>query len=145
MPHDHEILTLGEAAEYLRVSPEKLHDLVQHAQIPGRLVGEEWRFSKTALTAWVSHRRSIVDDPVWWDPKFFSWHRTAELLGMLLARHFQALERMEALLEDRPAVTQPTQRNFRDFAGTFKGDPSLDKIVEEAYERRRSVDAEAKE
>jgi len=49
-----EVLTLAEAAAYLRL-PEK--DVIAAAStqgLPGRLVGGEWRFLKTALQQWLS-------------------------------------------------------------------------------------------
>jgi excisionase family DNA binding protein len=49
-----EVLTLAEAAAYLRL-PEK--DVIAAAStqgLPGRLVGGEWRFLKTALQHWLS-------------------------------------------------------------------------------------------
>lgn len=49
-----EVLTLAEAAAYLRL-PEK--DVIAAAStqgLPSRLVGDEWRFLKTALHQWLS-------------------------------------------------------------------------------------------
>jgi excisionase family DNA binding protein len=49
-----EVLTLAEAAAYLRL-PEK--DVIAAASsqgLPGRLVGGQWRFLKTALQQWLS-------------------------------------------------------------------------------------------
>jgi excisionase family DNA binding protein len=49
-----EVLTLTEAAAYLRL-PEKEVIAAATAQgLPGRLVGGEWRFLKTALQQWLS-------------------------------------------------------------------------------------------
>jgi excisionase family DNA binding protein len=49
-----EVLTLAEAAAYLRL-PEKEVIAAAAAQgLPGRLVGSEWRFLKTALQQWLS-------------------------------------------------------------------------------------------
>jgi hypothetical protein len=49
-----EVLTLAEAAAYLRV-PEK--DVIAAASsqgLPGRLINGEWRFLKTAIQQWLS-------------------------------------------------------------------------------------------
>ena len=49
-----EVLTLAEAAAYLRL-PEK--DVIAAAStqgLPGRLVGGEWRFLKSAIQQWLS-------------------------------------------------------------------------------------------
>ncbi len=48
-----EVLTLAEAAAYLRVKEDDLLKLVGPRDIPGRLIGDEWRFSKAALQDWL--------------------------------------------------------------------------------------------
>ena len=49
-----EILTLAEAAAYLRVSEADLIDLVRSQNLPGRAVGGDWRFLKSAIRLWLS-------------------------------------------------------------------------------------------
>jgi excisionase family DNA binding protein len=53
---DHEILTLREAAGYLRVSEDEVLELAERSDLPGRKIGREWRFLKEALGDWL--RRS---------------------------------------------------------------------------------------
>lgn len=48
-----EVLTLTEAAAYLRVAEAELIRMVGPRGLPGRLIGSEWRFSKTALEQWL--------------------------------------------------------------------------------------------
>lgn len=51
-----EVLTLAEAAAYLRVSEAEVIRLVQRQDLPGRLLGakwNEWRFLKSALQDWL--------------------------------------------------------------------------------------------
>ena len=48
-----EVLTLAEAAIYLRLPEENVARLVHTQGLPGRQVGEEWRFLKTALQDWL--------------------------------------------------------------------------------------------
>src|SRR5262245_29877903 len=147
MPNENEILTLGEAAEYLRIPVEKATELARERIIPGRVVGGEWRVSKTALTAWVStppgriefpYRGWFASDPVLWEEMFARWHHSMKLLEVILTKQDAALERLDWLLKGQPLVATQPQQMFRDFAGTFKDDPYLDKIVEEAYARRGS-------
>jgi excisionase family DNA binding protein len=52
-----DILTLSEAAEYLRLNEEELKRLVSDSDLPGRQIGNEWRFFKTALQSWLSTPR----------------------------------------------------------------------------------------
>lgn len=48
-----EVLTLEEAAQLLRLAPEDLRDFAAQGRIPGRRLGEEWRFSRQALRSWL--------------------------------------------------------------------------------------------
>lgn len=48
-----EVLTLAEAAAYLRVPEAEVVHMVGPRGLPGRLIGSEWRFSKTALEQWL--------------------------------------------------------------------------------------------
>ena len=49
-----DILTLEEAADYLRFSPERLQRAAEKSHLPGRLLDGEWRFSKVAIDHWLS-------------------------------------------------------------------------------------------
>jgi excisionase family DNA binding protein len=55
-----EVLTLAEAAAFLRVQPDELLRLVGLQGLPARQIGTEWRFLKSALEAWL---RSPVPRP----------------------------------------------------------------------------------
>jgi excisionase family DNA binding protein len=48
-----EVLTLGEAAAYLRLSEDEVLGTIRDQGLPGRMVGREWRFLKTALQDWL--------------------------------------------------------------------------------------------
>ncbi len=48
-----EILTLPEAATFIRVSPKTLGDLARNGEVPAKKVGREWRFLRSALEAWL--------------------------------------------------------------------------------------------
>jgi len=49
-----EVLTLAEAAAYLRLSETDTVRLVHAQGLPGRHTGSEWRFLKVALQQWLS-------------------------------------------------------------------------------------------
>ncbi len=49
-----EVLTLAETAAYLRVTEEEVVRLAGPAGLPGRLIGEHWRFLKSAIQAWLA-------------------------------------------------------------------------------------------
>lgn len=48
-----EVLTLAEAAEFLRVSESEVHDLVRQQGLPGRKIGDQWQFLKAGLQDWL--------------------------------------------------------------------------------------------
>ena len=48
------VLTLTEAAAYLRVEEEVVLELVRQQGLPGRCLGKEWRFSQAALEVWLA-------------------------------------------------------------------------------------------
>jgi hypothetical protein len=58
-----EILTLLEAAAFLRISEEDLKADALAGRVPGRLVAGQWRFSRSALIAWLSHSEMPSDRP----------------------------------------------------------------------------------
>ncbi len=49
-----EVLTLEEAAALLRLPVETLRASALAGELPGRAFAEEWRFSRTALLAWLA-------------------------------------------------------------------------------------------
>jgi excisionase family DNA binding protein len=56
-------MTLSEAAAFLRVPTETLRADVIASRIPGRLVGDEWRFVRSALVAWLSQPEPPISRP----------------------------------------------------------------------------------
>jgi len=48
-----EVMTLGEAASFLRMTPVELGQLADWRQVPGRRIGDQWRFSRAALLEWL--------------------------------------------------------------------------------------------
>jgi excisionase family DNA binding protein len=48
-----EVLTLSEAAAYLRVPEEKVGQLAHEYGLPGRQIGKEWRFLKSSIDGWL--------------------------------------------------------------------------------------------
>jgi excisionase family DNA binding protein len=49
-----EVLTLAEAAAYLRLSEADVSSAVHAQGLPGRLVGGQWRFLKAAIQQWLT-------------------------------------------------------------------------------------------
>ncbi len=60
-PSETEVLTLKEAAAYVRVSQKTLRERANAKQVPGQKVGREWRFLKKALDEWLSGAQVVGD------------------------------------------------------------------------------------
>lgn len=48
-----EVLTLAEAAAYLRVSEDEVEELATRGEFPGRVIRGQWRFLKAAVQDWL--------------------------------------------------------------------------------------------
>jgi excisionase family DNA binding protein len=48
-----EVLTVEQAAELLQVEPEAVAALADSGELPGRRIGDEWRFRRSAVLAWL--------------------------------------------------------------------------------------------
>src|SRR5438876_1012714 len=49
-----EVLTLSEAAAYLRLPEQEVLRMVREHNLPARQAGTDWRFFKTAVQQWLS-------------------------------------------------------------------------------------------
>jgi excisionase family DNA binding protein len=48
-----QVLTLDEVAEFLRLPEDTIRHYAARLAIPGRQIGDEWRFSRQALEEWL--------------------------------------------------------------------------------------------
>jgi excisionase family DNA binding protein len=48
-----EVLTLPEAADLLQVHERVVAEMADAGELPGRKLGEDWRFSRVALIGWL--------------------------------------------------------------------------------------------
>jgi excisionase family DNA binding protein len=49
-----DVLTVEQAAQLLQLSAKTLKRLAQARDVPSRRVGQQWRFSRQALMAWLA-------------------------------------------------------------------------------------------
>jgi PTS system nitrogen regulatory IIA component len=54
----HEIMTIDEVAEYIRVSERTVYDWAQKGELPGGKLGTTWRFKRDEIEKWVNDRLS---------------------------------------------------------------------------------------
>ena len=50
-----DVLTLEEVAELLAVEPAAVAELAASGELPGRRIGQHWRFARTAVLGWLAH------------------------------------------------------------------------------------------
>jgi excisionase family DNA binding protein len=53
--YEPDVLTLEEVAELLQVEPAAVAELAGDGELPGRRIGEVWRFARSAVLAWLAH------------------------------------------------------------------------------------------
>ena len=51
---NNQILTVKEAAEYLKINPQVMERYLRRGEVPARKVGKQWRISKLALDLWLA-------------------------------------------------------------------------------------------
>jgi excisionase family DNA binding protein len=56
-----DVLTVEQAAELLQLSAKTLKRLAQAGRVPGRRVGNQWRFSRRTLMDWLAGPTSDRD------------------------------------------------------------------------------------
>lgn len=49
-----DVLTVGEAADLLRIPRSSIYKLAQEGRIPAQKVGRHWRFHRATLLKWVA-------------------------------------------------------------------------------------------
>lgn len=52
----HSVMTLNEAARYLRIPSRKLKEMAQLGQIPAFLIDGKWRFARNSVEEWLAQR-----------------------------------------------------------------------------------------
>ncbi|HEX3873257.1 MAG TPA: helix-turn-helix domain-containing protein [Solirubrobacteraceae bacterium] len=56
-PNPDEVMTLGEAAGLLKLDETALLEAAERGELPARRLAGEWRFSRTAVLAWLDPGR----------------------------------------------------------------------------------------
>ena len=59
---DNAIMTIGEVADYLKVTERTIYRLAGAKQIPAFKVGGSWRFSKADIDIWISRQSNSLDE-----------------------------------------------------------------------------------
>lgn len=62
-PADNDIMTIGEVADYLKVTERTIYRLKGAKQIPTLKVGGGWRFSKADIDGWFKRQSMEAIEP----------------------------------------------------------------------------------
>jgi excisionase family DNA binding protein len=122
-----EVLTLTEAAAYLRVPEEELLRLAERRDIPAQRIGGEWRFLKRALGHWLTYGpRFCRDFPPW----FFDHPFLDDMLFAIEKRLLQriALEKPE----------RGSKEAVRRHVGILKDESDLEEVLANLSSIRKS-------
>lgn len=127
-----DVLTLAEAATYLRVPEDELLRLVEDHDIPAQKIGAEWRFLKKALAEWLRYGRDYFREFRRWPPPWMFDHPVLEELLFLLEKRL--LNKLSAEMPERGSK-QAVLKHF----GVFKDDADLKEVLADIQARRKAV------
>jgi excisionase family DNA binding protein len=127
-----DVLTLAEAAGYLRISEEALRKLAAEDAIPARKIGDEWRFWKHALEDWLAQcpprkERYLPAPPLW----YFEYPPVELMLAELERRLLDKLASRQA-----PAAKTNSKERLLALAGAWKDDPTVDEMLKTIAKQR---------
>jgi excisionase family DNA binding protein len=60
IPESSEVLTVDEVAELLKVEIKTVLALAEQGQLPGRKIGDEWRFRRASVLDWLGGAGQIT-------------------------------------------------------------------------------------
>jgi excisionase family DNA binding protein len=127
-----DVLTLAEAASYLRVPAEAVSELVAKRAIPAQEIGSEWRFSKRALAEWLRFGPHYYDGfPLPWMLNHPMWEDFCHLLARRILSFIPVPEQPPAAPGSKKAVL----KHF----GVFQDDADLEKQLAGFHARREAA------
>jgi excisionase family DNA binding protein len=126
-----EVLTLGEAAAFLRVPEAELLTLAESHAIPAQRIGGEWRFLKKALAEWLRYGPDYFRESRRW-PWLLEHPMLEELLFLLEKRLLDQLNAEKA--RTGRGSKQAVLRHF----GAFEGEDDLAEVLADLHARRKA-------
>ncbi len=127
-----EVLTLEEAAAFLRLPADQVASLARDNAVPGQQVNGEWRFLKRALADWLRYGHDYREF------KRYGPHWPFELYP--LEQMFGVLERLNvrlAALEEKIPRRGSKQAVLKHF-GVFRDDDDLEARLADARAQRKA-------
>ena len=115
-PEQPEVLTVDEAALLLRVEPEALLELAKIEQVPGRRVGDSWRFSRATLLGWLAgYRQGLAASETKLPSRIplsspLDMQTATAIVGRGMSASAQETQQVDAPASDAPIGTAPKGR-----------------------------------
>jgi excisionase family DNA binding protein len=132
-PRLENILTLAEAAAYLRIPEKDLAELADRNELPARKLAGEWRFLRRGLDYWLVSRGRHPHDGWISDPYFLMDSPFVEdLLPLLEERLLRKLQRVSP--SPKPGTKQAVLRHF----GIISDDADLEEQIKLIRKRRET-------
>ncbi len=78
-----QLLTLDQVAEYLNVNKFTIYRFLAQKQLPAFKVGNQWRFKRKMIEAWLRRTSNIQKKRLHWDKRFAQ--RRTQLKRRLIA------------------------------------------------------------
>lgn len=117
-PSGVEVLTLSEAATFLRTSEDAVVALVEKGTLPAQRIGQEWRFLKRALVDFLRFGPQFTHEFGRYPPQWMLDHPMWEDLFRLLERRILA----KLPTSPGPGTKQAALKHF----GVFKDDDDIE-------------------
>lgn len=140
-PQYEEILTLPEAAAYLRVGEEALAKLANDRAVPAQRIGQEWRFLKRALADWLRQGTHYYREFHGLPPWAYEYPLVEELAHRVVKRLLIELAPIQRQPSPKPGSKQAVLKHF----GIFRDDPSIQQMLDDIYARRKGRGEEVEE
>jgi len=48
-----QLMTVKQVAEFLQISTDKVYAMAQNGEMPAIKIGQQWRFDRDAIAAWI--------------------------------------------------------------------------------------------
>lgn len=126
-PFADDVLTLEEAAKYLKVSSEEMSRLAEEDRVPAQRIGESWRFLKAALSRWLELgiRGRGNPDRVHHFPPFWFDHPILEEWLHIMRLHMQALQQPR----EEPKPAKGSKEALSQYFGILRGKENPEEIL----------------
>jgi excisionase family DNA binding protein len=129
-----DVLTLGEAAAYLRVPEAELAELADRGGIPARKVGGEWRLLKKALDDWLRYAGTPLPPPWTFPPHWLLESPLADELLLLLEERLLRRLRQQRPPPPKSGSKEAVLKHF----GVFRDDNDLEERLAHARAQREA-------